>query len=600
MSNNWLKESQNAPDKFWEQEAEKFLWTKKWEKVKGTKSEGWFAGGITNLCVNALDRHAEGRNRGKGALIWESAELNESVTMTYWKLWNDVKRFAGALKNMGLFPGDRVMIYMPMSPELVISVMGSVRIGAVPCVVWHGSGVVPLMEKLEQVRPRVVVTVDGFKYKGQKVAVIPTLERAIEEVKIKPNYVVVCERGLFQFKTKTGREVSWNEAINHLGEYFTPPTFLDANSVCSFVFTSGATGKPKMLQKKLGETMVALSALARSVNITEDDVIFSAGEVGSAQSLDDAVFMPLLLGATSVIYEGFPDYPTPGSWWEIVEKHGPTVLMCHASDLTWLRRFHSKWVVSHDLSALKKIVVYGEGIHAPIRKWIADMLKKPVIELYRQAEFTSPLMVSSADDVSSLVAGPAVNIAILDESSEVDNNRFGKIAVRSPFPAGYNIEVGGGESEGDSELFYSGDLGKRNEDGSYFVSGRVGEEIITDNEPLGSRLIEEVIASNFVVAESAVVQTDEITAFVVLKDNVPGTNPLKDEIKKAVEDSLGKSATPAKVLFLKYLPRTPSGKILRRVLKAMVAGEDIGDLSNIKNPDILPAIRDALRAARLK
>lgn len=598
-NDNWLEESRNAPDKFWEQEAQRLLWSQKWSTLRNR--EGWFIGGTTNLCVNALDRHAEGKNRGKAALIWENAELTESVTMTYWRLWNDVRRFAGALKNMGLFPGNRVMIYMPMSPELVISVMGSARIGAVPCVVWHGSGVVPLVEKLETIRPRVVVTVDGFKYKGQKVAVMPTLDAAIKESGVKPAYVVVCEKGFFTFKTQTGREISWHEAVNHLGEYFTPPAFVDANSVCSCVFTSGTTGKPRMLYRKLGETMVALLALARSAKITENDVIFSGGEVGSAQSFDDAVLMPLLMGATSVIYEGLPDYPTAGSWWEIVEKHGPTVLMCPASELSWLRRFHSKWVASHDLSALRRIVIYGEPLHAPVRKWVTDMLKKPLTELYRTTEFTSPLMVSRLEDSSTLIPGPGVNISILDENDlEVTEDNFGRIAIRSPFPAGYNIYAGLEENEPrGSDLFYSCDLGKRNEDASYLIGGRVGEEVIA-KEKLGTRLIEEVIVSNFVVAESAVVQANEITAFVVLKDNVPGTKPLKDEIKKAVTDALGESATPKKVIFLKYLPRTPSGKILRRVLKAMVAEEDIGDLSNIKNPDTLPAVRDALRAERLK
>jgi len=601
----WLAESVEKPDSFWAEEGDKYTWWKKWSALRREEpdvSPRWFDGGVTNLCANALDRHANGKNRGKAALIWENAETGETKVYTYWHLFGEVNRFAGALKNMGVMPGTRVLVYLPMIPEAAISLLACARVGAVSSTIWPGAGILPLTNRLKEFKPRVVVTADGFLYRGRKAQMKAMLDSSIEESGLTVNQVVVLDRKLSPWEQVGLREVTWKEAMEQLGEHAVTPEKLASSAPSGMVYTSGATGRPRPLLRDTGGTMVALGAAMRASGVGEDDIVLSTSDIGAPHGPDDAIFGPLLIGATSVLYEGLPDYPTPGSWWDALEKHGATTVICPTADFAWLRRFHSKWIASHNLAGLRRIVVHGEPLHEAARKWAGEMFRAPLIEQYRLAEFTLPLLTTTQGDESRFHAGPGVHLEALDaEGKSSAPHAVGRLFVKAPFPPGFNNSPDESENKqgADSGGYDTGDVAQCSEGGEFKVLGRAGDEIRVGGEIYPSRLIEEIIVSNFVVAEAAVAQGEEVAAFVALKDKMPGANPLKDEIIKAVRDALGEEAALKKVMFIKALPRTPSGKALRRVLKAMLLETGVGDLSSIRNPDILPIVKDAIKASRL-
>ena len=584
----------------------------------------WFEGGLTNLCHNAVDRHLAER-ADQPALIYVSTETNTEVTYSFAQLSDEVQRMAAILKSLGVGKGDRVLIYMPMIAEAAFAMLACVRIGAIHSVVFGGFAAHALASRIEDATPKLVVSADAGSRGGKVVPYKPLLDEAMSLSQHKPTAVLMVNRGLEPFTSVAGRDHDYAALREQHLNARVACEWVDSNHISYTLYTSGTTGKPKGVQRDTGGYAVALAASMQHIfEGHPGQVYFSTSDIGWVVGHSYIIYGPLLAGMATLMYEGLPTRPDGGIWWQLVEKYKVTHMFSAPTAVRVLKKQDPALLCKYDLSSLKALYLAGEPLDEPTAQWIADGLKKPIIDNYWQTETGWPILTiaNGVEKKASKYGSPGIpmygfDVKLVDENTGealTGANQKGVVVIEGPLPPGCLQTLWGDDQRFvktywqsiPGKLMYSTfDWGVRDEDGYYFILGRTDDVINVAGHRLGTREIEESISSHPNVAEVAVVGVaDQLKgqvamAFVVAKDtsalgDAAGRLKLEGEIMKLVDGQLGAVARPSRVLFLSVLPKTRSGKLLRRAIQAVCEKRDPGDLTTIDDPTPLQQIKEQL------
>jgi propionyl-CoA synthetase len=583
----------------------------------------WFVGGTTNLCHNAIDRHLAARGE-QAALVYISTETGEEKTYTYNQLYREVNRFAAILKGLGVGHGDRVLVYMPMVPEAVFAMLACARIGAIHSVVFGGFASVSLATRIDDAKPKVIVSADAGSRAGKPVPYKNLLDEAIKLSQFPPQKVVMVNRGLAEMPLQAGRDLDYGKLRAEHMNAEVPCEWMESSEPSYILYTSGTTGKPKGVQRDTGGYAVALaSSMQQIFCCNPGDTYFCTSDIGWVVGHSYIVYGPLIGGCTTILYEGTPLRPDAGIWWSIVEKYKPVSMFSSPTAVRVLKKQDPALLKKYDLSSLKLLFLAGEPLDEPTARWIADGIGKPIIDNYWQTETGWPILAipRGVEALPSKFGSPGVpsagyDVKILSEidGSEIGDNQKGVVAIEGPLPPGCMTTIWGDDerfvktywtSVPNKMVYSTFDWGIRDKDGYFFILGRTDDVINVAGHRLGTREIEESISSHPNIAEVAVVGVaDQLKgqvamAFAVVKDTSKVATPElrrahEGDVMKTVDSQLGAVARPARVHFVSVLPKTRSGKLLRRSLQAICEGRDPGDLTTIEDPTALEQIRAAL------
>ena len=614
---------------FWGQEAKRIHWHKPFTKVlEYTKPPfaKWFVGGETNLCHNAVDRHLAERGDQK-ALVWISTEVNKEESTTYRQLHAQVQCVAAMMISLGVSKGDRVIIYMSNTPEAVFAILACARIGAVHSVVFGGFAAASLAARIDDARPALMVTSDGGSRMGKPVLYKALVDESITLSQFPPKHVLIHRRGLdANMPVVAGRDVDWADlAGKHEGAQV-PCTWLESNEPSYILYTSGTTGKPKGVQRDVGGHAVAMASSMEYIYCgAPGETIFTTSDIGWAVGHSYIIYAPLIVGLTSIIYEGVPIRPDPGVWWKIVQDHKVSVMFSAPTAIRVLKKSDVSWLKKYDLSSLRQLFLAGEPLDEPTHAWISEGLGKPVIDHYWQTETGWPVLTAmpGVEKTAIRFGSPSFpaygyDLKLLRESdaSEAGADEKAVVVIEPPLPPGCMSTLWGDDERFVKTyfstipgriLYTTFDWGIRDKDGYYFILGRTDDVINVAGHRLGTREIEEAVNMHPGVAECAVVGVaDQLKgqlpmAFAVVKDpshvaSAEGRMKLEGEIMKTVDKQLGAIGRPSRVHFVTLLPKTRSGKVLRRSISALAEGRDPGDLTTIEDPASLEQIKTALKA----
>ncbi len=630
---SFYRRSIESPEDFWAEQGRAIEWRKGWEEVLDFSDPPlarWFAGGETHLCHNTVDRHL--RERGdQNALAYVSSETGERKDYTYQRLYEETNAFAAALKELGVSRGDRVVMYMPMMPEAVFAMLACARLGAIHSFVFRGCTVAYLANRIEEAGAKVVITADVGMSGGKVIPCKRFVDAALDSTRFAAGYVVVCRRGLDDSVPMTGvRDLDYAELRKkHLGADV-PIEWVESSHPSYLLHTSGATGAPRMVQRDTGGHAVALAVSMRHIfALGPGETMFTASaasDVGWVVGHSYIVYAPLLCGMTSVVYEGSPTRPDPGIWWEIVEEYGANAMLTSPTAIRALRKHGTEHMRGHDTSSLRNLFLVGEPLGEPTSRWVSGSLGVPVRDTYWQTETGWPILSSllpgleeepeEADATGFPCHGYDLRVASRETGEEVPVGEAGVLAIVPPLPPGCAVTARSDESFTETyfsdfphPLYSTFDLARRDTEGCYFVLGRADDVIELRGQRFGAREIEEAIADQGdSVEEAAAVSAvgddgaPRTLAYVVLKDGDAVQKEatqaaMEREIKDAVGRKVGIAARPDVVRFVSALPRTLSGKMLHRCIRAVAEGRDVGDLSTLKEPDALEAVRAASPAA---
>ncbi len=610
---------------FWAEQAALIDWHKPFDQVcdyANPPFARWFVGGSTNLCHNAVDRHLATRGH-QNALIWISTETERERIYSFRELHAEVQRMAAALLSQGVKAGDRVLVYMPMIPEAAFAMLACARIGALHSVVFGGFASVSLASRIDDAEPTVIVSADAGSRAGKVIPYKPLLDEGIQLARHKPAKVIMVDRGLAPFNRVPGRDedhAALREA--HLNASV-PCAWVEATHPSYTLYTSGTTGRPKGVQRDTGGYAVALAASMKHIFLgNAGETYFSTSDIGWVVGHSYIIYGPLLAGMATIMYEGLPIRPDAAIWWSLVERFQVTSMFSAPTAIRVLKKHDPAALKKHDLSSLRALFLAGEPLDEPTAKWIADALGRPVIDNYWQTETGWPILgiCNGIEKAPSKFGSPGkpvygYDVKLLDEHTGEEltgANRKGVVAIEGPLPPGCMQTVWRDDERFvktywksiPGRLVYSTfDWGIRDEDGYFFILGRTDDVINVAGHRLGTREIEESISSHPNVAEVAVVGVADplkgqvAMAFAVLKDATRAATPaealkLEGEIMKVVDEQLGAVARPARVRFVTVLPKTRSGKLLRRAIQAVCEQRDPGDLTTIEDPAALQQIRD--------
>jgi propionyl-CoA synthetase len=615
------------PEQFWSEQGAKIHWFRKWDRAVDRSREPfyrWFTGGLTNMCYNAVDRHVLAGKGDRVAVIWESPETGLSRKVTYRELLDEVNAFAAVLKSHGVGKGDRVLIYLPMVPETMTAMLACARIGAIHTVVFAGFSIESLADRIDDAGVKLVVCADGGLRKQKKVDLKGITDKALALAKNKVPVVIVLDRGINPWQRVEGRDRTWADEMAEHREAKVECEPVESDHPLYMLYTSGTTGKPKGVVRDTGGHAVALNCSMPMIYGTRDgDVYFSTSDFGWTVGHSYVCYGPLLAGITTVVFEGTPDYPDPGIWWHVCEKHKVNVMFSSPTAMRMLRKFPADWFAKHDLSALRYIFLAGEPLDEPTWQWAKDALKKPVIDHYWQTESGWP-MLSNMPGVELLPFKPGSptkpvygwDLVVVNENGEeLPHNQRGLLVARPPLPAGTFLTLWGDDARYEQTywkhfagklLFYTGDFAIRDDDGYFWVLGRADEVINIAGHRLGTREVEEVISGHPAVAEaSAIGVADElkgqaIVSFVVLKHGQEPSEATRKSIIGLVREKIGAIAAPRDVQFVKLLPKTRSGKVMRRVLKGIVEGAKMGDLTTLEDGASVEEVKKAVEQLGVK
>jgi len=584
----------------------------------------WYLGGKTNLCHNAVDRHLA-QHGDKPALIYVSTETDTEVTYSFNELSLEVQRMAAILQSLGVGKGDRVLIYMPMIAEAAFAMLACVRIGAIHSVVFGGFAAHSLATRIEDATPKLVISADAGSRGGKVVPYKPLLDEAIQLSQHKPASVLMVDRGLSPFSMVASRDHDYAALRQtHLNDQV-PCEWVDSSHISYTLYTSGTTGKPKGVQRDTGGYAVALAGSMKHIFEGQaGQVYFSTSDIGWVVGHSYIIYGPLLAGMATLMYEGLPTRPDGGIWWQLVEKYKVTHMFSAPTAVRVLKKQDPALLSKYDISSLKALYLAGEPLDEPTAQWIADGLKKPIIDNYWQTETGWPILTvaNGVEKMPSKYGSPGIpmygfDVKLVDENTGeplLGANQKGVVVIEGPLPPGCLQTLWGDDERFvktywqsiPEKLMYSTfDWGVRDEDGYYFILGRTDDVINVAGHRLGTREIEESISSHPNVAEVAVVGVaDQLKgqvamAFVVAKDtsalgDAAARLKLEGEIMKLVDSQLGAVARPSRVLFLSLLPKTRSGKLLRRAIQAVCEKRDPGDLTTIDDPSPLQQIKEQL------
>ncbi|HEY3047563.1 MAG TPA: propionate--CoA ligase [Polaromonas sp.] len=632
---DFYRQSIDQPDAFWTEQAQLIDWHKPFDRVCNYDKPPfvhWFEGGLTNLCHNAVDRHLKDRAE-QAALICVSSETGIEKTYSFQELHVEVQRMAASLKALGVQKGDRVLIYMPMMAEAAFAMLACARVGAIHCVVFGGFASGSLASRIEDAAPKLIISADAGSRGGKVVAYKPLLDEAIRLSSHKPEAVLLADRHLALMEIVEGRDHLWSALRSQHMEAKVPCEWLDSTAISYTIYTSGTTGKPKGAQRDTGGYAVALAASMKHIfDGRPGETYFSTSDIGWVVGHSYIVYGPLIAGMATIMYEGLPTQGMDGQpdgaiWWSLVEKYKVTAMFSAPTAVRVLKKQDPALLKKHDLSSLRALFLAGEPLDEPTARWISEGLNVPIIDNYWQTESGWPILTiaNGVEKNPSKFGSPGVpmygyRVKLLHESTGEEltgANEKGVVVLEGPTPPGFMQTVWNDDARFvktywnsvPGKMVYSTfDWGIRDEDGYYFILGRTDDVINVAGHRLGTREIEESISGHPLVAEVAVVGVADALkgqvamAFVVPKDSGvlhdnAASMKLEGEIMKRVDGDLGAVARPARVRFVTALPKTRSGKLLRRAIQAVCEGRDAGDLTTMDDPAALQQIRDRVTAS---
>ncbi|MFA6310083.1 MAG: propionate--CoA ligase [Sterolibacterium sp.] len=616
------------PDAFWAEQAKLIDWHKPPEQILDFSKPPfarWFSGGETNLCYNAVDRHAEKRPNDR-ALIYISTETNEEKIYSFAELKAEVMRMAAVMQSLGVKRGDRVLIYMPMIAEACFAILACARIGAIHSVVFGGFAAGSLATRIDDAKPVLMISADAGMRGGKAVPYKHLVDESCALAQFPPAKVLLVNRGIDKdMQMVAGRDVDYATLRNQHLNAEVPIAWLESNEPSYILYTSGTTGKPKGVQRDVGGYAVALASSMKHIYCgAAGETMFSTSDIGWVVGHSYIIYGPLIAGMATVMYEGTPIRPDAGIWWQIVEKHKVTVMFSAPTAIRVLKKYDAAFLHKYDLSSLKHLFLAGEPLDQTTHEWIMTELKKPVIDHYWQTETGWPMLSATpgVEQTKIKYGSPAFpvfgyNLKLFrEDGTEAGNDEKAIVGVLPPLPPGCLSTVWGDDARFVStyftlfkspQVYSSFDWGIRDADGYYFILGRTDDVINVAGHRLGTREIEEAVQAHAAIAEVAVVGVaDQLKgqvpmAFAVVKDanlvaTAEGRKQLEKEIMATVDGLLGAIARPARVHFISGLPKTRSGKMLRRSIQALAEGRDPGDLTTIDDPNTLEQIRQSLAA----
>ncbi len=626
----FYQHSIDDPAQFWANQAKRIDWHKPFTQtldVSNPPFARWFNGGETNLCHNAIDRHLPQRAE-QAALIAVSTETNTEKTYTFGELHREVNAMAAIMQSLGVARGDRVLIYMPMIAEAVFAMLACARIGAVHSVVFGGFASNSLATRIDDAQPRLIISADAGSRGGKVIAYKGLLDDAIRLAQHQPAHVLLVDRALADMSVTAGRDVSYAALRAQYLDVSVPVVWLESNEPSYILYTSGTTGKPKGVQRDVGGYAVALAASMQHVFCGQPgETYFCTSDIGWVVGHSYIVYGPLIAGMATILYEGLPVLatapPDAGIWWRLVEKYRVTRMFSAPTAIRVLKKQSAEFFSKYDLSSLKSLYLAGEPLDETTSNWISNALGVPVIDNYWQTESGWPILsiAKGIDDTPTRLGSPGkplygYKMHIMNESTgEVCGaNEKGVVVIEGPLPPGCMQTVYRDDarfvdtywSNFRTQVYSTFDWGIRDSDGYYFILGRTDDVINVAGHRLGTREIEESICSHPNVSEVAVVGVEDklkgqvAIAFVIPKKSdgiadAAGQQVLEAEILRVVDQRLGAVGRPARVYFVSLLPKTRSGKLLRRSIQALCEGRDPGDLTTIEDPSSLQQIKAVLR-----
>ncbi|HEX8373102.1 MAG TPA: acetate--CoA ligase [Chthoniobacterales bacterium] len=604
------EESISKPDKFWEREAKELLtWEAKWSKVLDWKIPfaQWFVGGKLNASTNCVDRHLANGRKNKAALIWEG-EPGEKRTLTYQQLHREVCKFANVLKRNGIKKGDRVIIYLPQIPEAAIAMLACARLGAVHCVVFGGFSAESIKDRINDSGATAVITADGSYRRGSIVPLKKNVDDALRDLSVIKR-VIVFRRAGNDIHIEEGRDVWWHREMEYV-DAICPAVPLDSEHPLFILYTSGSTGKPKGILHTTGGYLVGTAcSMKYAFDLRDDDIYWCTADVGWITGHSYMVYGPLAMGATVLMYEGAPNWPEQDRFWKIIEEYNVTIFYTAPTAIRSFIKWGDEWVTKRDLSSLRLLGTVGEPINPEAWMWYHKLIggeRCPIVDTWWQTE-TGALMITPLPGAIATKPGTAtlpffgVDAAIVDDNgNEVGPNVGGKLVIRKPWPSMLRSIYGDKvryKKQYWSEVkgcYFTGDGAHRDKDGYFWIEGRIDDVLNVAGHRLGTAEVESALVSHHSVAEAAVVgRPDEIkgqgvVAFVTLKEGQEATKTLKEQLRKHVGEVIGPIAKPDEIRFADALPKTRSGKIMRRLLKQIAGGGVVtGDTTTLEDLSIL-------------
>ncbi len=603
------KEPKANPLRFWEKQAKELRWMKPWKKTQEWKLPyaKWFVGGKLNVSDNCLDRHVEGPRRNKAAFIWEG-EPGDTRVLTYWDLYREVNRLASALRKHGVKKGDAVTIYMPMIPELPIAMLACARIGAPHSVVFGGFSPESLRDRINDCKSKVVITADGGWRRGGQVALKKNTDEALKECPF-VSTVIVYKRTGQEINWQHDRDVWWHDFVKDADAYIKPEP-MDAEDMLYLLYTSGSTGKPKGIVHTTGGYLTGVSATHRMIfDLREEDVYWCTADIGWVTGHSYIVYGPLANGATGVMYEGTPDFPDKDRFWRIVEKYGVTILYTAPTAIRTFVRWGDDYPKRCDLSSLRLLGTVGEPINPEAWVWYWKVIgggRCPIVDTWWQTE-TGHILISPLPGVTTCKPGsatfpfPGIEADVVnDKGQSVD---AGYLVIKRPWPGMLRGIYGDPERfvkqywSQIPGMYFTGDGAKRDKDGYLWLLGRIDDVMNVSGHRVSTMEVESALVDHPFVAEAAVIgRTHEIkgqaiAAFVTIKAGRPQTEELKKEIKEHVAKKIGALARPDDVIYAAELPKTRSGKIMRRLLRDVAEGRALGDTTTLADATVVSELK---------
>ena len=610
---------------FWAQKANELHWFKPWKTICEWKPphSKWFVGGKLNVSYNCIDRHIESPRRNKAALVFEG-EPGDRRTLTYWDLYIEVQKFANVMKKLGVKRGDRVAIYLPLIPEAAIAMLACTRIGAIHSVVFGGFSPESLRDRINDSKCKLLITADGGYRRGQVIPLKRNSDKALEECPSIENVIVVLRRpgagGDEAFaEMQEGRDHWWHRLMQHADPRCEPEA-MDAEDVLYILYTSGTTGKPKGIVHTTGGYLTAVTYTTKTVfDLKENDVFWCTADIGWVTGHSYVVYGPLANGATALVYEGAPDWPDKDRFWDMCERHGVTVFYTAPTAIRAFMKWGDQYPARHDLSRLRLLGSVGEPINPEAWMWYHEQIGKgrcPIVDTWWQTE-TGAIVISPLPGLvetkpgSATIPLPGFSAALLDAKGDEIRIGGGLLALTRPWPSMLRTIWGDDDRyvqtyfskwPGRKDLYFPGDGAKRDEDGYYWILGRVDDVLNVAGHRIGTMEVESALVEHPAVAEAAVVgKTHELkgqalAAFVTLREGRTPSSSLRDELREFVAEKIGAIARPDDVLFSADLPKTRSGKIMRRLLRDIAEGRALGDTTTLADPNVVSALKDQYEA----